>query len=375
MKILYVTTVSNTINAFLIPHIKLLVELGHDVDVACNIVSTPNPKLFELGCKVHNVEFQRSPLNKDNFMAYKKIKKIVLSEDYGFIHVHSPIASFITRFACRNIPNLTVLYTAHGFHFYKGAPLKSWMLYYPMERLASRWTDGLITMNIEDYASAKKMILRKKDSVYYIHGIGMDINKFIPRKADEKIKLREKYGYHKNDFIMFYAAELSYRKHQDLLIDVTELLKHKISNILLLLAGDGNLADLYKEQVKRKGLEENVIFMGYRKDISNLLNISDVAVSSSRQEGLPVNIMEAMAMGLALVVTDCRGNHDLVHNNKNGYVVGVNDAEDFFKAIDQLYQSKALRHRFGENSYAMIDEYTLENVLLEMKEIYTTYLV
>lgn len=374
MKILYVSTISNTINAFLVPHIKLLIEQGHVVDIACNLVREISPELINLGCKVYNIKFQRAPFRRNNFTAYKNIKEIVKTEGYELIHTHTPVASFLTRLACRNISNVKILYTAHGFHFYKGAPLKNWLIYYMLEYLVGRWTDGLLTMNDEDYKSAIKLKLRKANAVYKVNGVGINLKKFTPQTPDKKKKLRKEYGYNDDDFILIYAAELNNNKHQDLLINVIKLVREKTPRIKLLLAGNGTLFEQYKQQAGELDLGEDVQFLGYRNDIINLLLISDLAISSSRREGLPVNVMEAMATGLPLVVTSCRGNRDLVNDGENGYIVGIDDVLGFAKAIEKLYSSAELRQSFGEKSLNLIKPYSLDKVKEEMQGIYAQYM-
>ncbi len=370
MKILYVSTISNTINAFMIPHIELLLDKGNHVDVACNIQREINPRLLERNCKVYNIEFQRSPLNKHNYNAYKKVKRLIQDEKYDLVHVHTPVASFLTRMACRKIPNLKILYTAHGFHFFKGSPLKNWLMYYPIERLAARWTDRLITMNEEDYCIAQKFKIRDNGIVYKVHGVGTDLNRFQPQTKEKKNFMRKEYGFKEQDFILFYAAELNYNKYQDLLIDMINILKDKIPTIKLLLAGTGPLKDKYEKKINDLGLSSNIKLLGLRSDVPNLLALSDVVVASSRREGLPVNVMEAMATSLPLVVTDIRGHRDLVNNGENGYVIGVNDIEGFVKSIEKLHKDNKLRHKLGRRGLELVQKYSLESVLKEMKSIY-----
>lgn len=350
----------------------MLIEQGHKVDVAFNIVQEVNPELKKLGCQIHNIEFQRTPFKKENFLAWKKVKKLVQDEKYELLHLHTPVASFITRLACRNIPNIKKVYTAHGFHFFKGAPLKNWLLFYPMEMIAAKWTDILITMNDEDYLISKKIMGNKK-SVFKVHGVGIDLKKFSPQTSEIKDEIRKSYNFKKDDFILIYAGELSYRKHQDLIINALNLLKSKIPNIKLLLAGTGPLLDEYNQRVEQLKLEDNVKFLGYRNDVNKLMLLSDVAVSSSRQEGLPVNVMEAMATGLPLIVTDCRGNHDLVSNEENGFVVGLNDYEQFANAIFKLYMDVNLREKFSEKSLEIVRNYSIEKALDEINSIYFKY--
>ncbi|KKK36619.1 glycosyl transferase [Mesobacillus campisalis] len=375
MKLLFVTTISDTVNAFLVPHIRFLIEQGNKVGVAFNIIQEVNPELLQLGCKVHQVDFQRNPLAGENLSAYRNIREIIMTEEYELVHVHTPVASFLTRLACRNIRKVKVLYTAHGFHFFKGAPKKNWAVYYTIEKIVARWTDGVITMNGEDFEAAKGFKLRKSNSIYKVHGIGLDLKKFRPTTNEQKITLRREYGYNAEEFILIYAGELSYRKHQDLLIKAISIVKEKVPRVKLLLAGDGDRLEEYKELTDTLGVGRHVDFLGYRKDIQRLLAMADLAISTSRQEGLPVNVMEAMATGLPLIVTDCRGNRDLVTPGKNGFVVGVDDVEACAKGIIELYYSKELRMKFAQKSRDMIEKYSLNQVIGEMKEIYSKHSV
>ncbi|WP_066258420.1 glycosyltransferase family 4 protein [Neobacillus drentensis] len=370
MKILYVTTVSNTINAFLIPHIKMLVEQGNSVDVAFNIKDKPSEMLASMGCHILNVEFQRTPFSGLNILAFKKIMEIIKTGKYDIVHVHTPVASFITRLACKKIPDTKVYYTAHGFHFFKGAPWKNWLLYFSMEKLAARWTDVIITINNEDYLSAQKFRLKKGGKIYRIQGVGVNLEKFAPMSSKDRKELRKKYEFKEDDFLLLYTAELNENKHQDLLIKAVCMLKQEIPTIKLLLAGSGEKEYQYKSLVKTLNLDNEVKFLGFRKDIPELLNLVDLVVSSSRREGLPVNIMEAMAAGRPLVVTDCRGNRDLVTHGENGYIVGCNDVEGFTKAVGDLFYSNERRNRFGDESLKKVKKYSIDQVIKEIEEIY-----
>jgi glycosyltransferase EpsD len=372
LKILYVTTISNTVNAFLIPHIEFLIKSGHQVDVAFNCMQDADPKLIELGCKVYNINFSRSPLNRNNFSSYRNIKSLVLKERYDLVHTHTPIASFITRLACRNIKGLKLLYTAHGFHFFKGAPLKNWLIYYPLEKIAAKYTDAIITINEEDYKLAKS--LKQKNSAYKIPGIGVNLEKFSQGDDSNKRRLRIEYGLKDDDFLLFYAAELNYNKHQDLLINGLSYLKFKKPSIKLLLAGEGPFLNRYRDQVKKLKLEQNVHFLGYREDIPNLLKMSDIAVSASRREGLPVNILEAMACGLPVISSNCRGNQDLVVNGENGYIIGINDVQGFVNSVESLYSSTNLRMKFGKENIDRVKQYSIHSSINKMAIIYSRFL-
>jgi glycosyltransferase EpsD len=237
----------------------------------------------------------------------------------------------------------------------------------------SKYTDCLITINDEDYECAVRKKL-KACSIKKVNGVGIDLNKFKPQTLEKKKELRKQYGYNENDFILICIGELNHNKHQDLLINVVNVLKNKIPNVKLLLVGSGNLMDQYKNQVKKIDLDRYIEFLGYRSDVPNLLSISDILVSASRREGLPVNVMEAMATGLPLVVTDCRGNKDLVKNGENGFVIGIDDVYEFANAVDKLHKSKELRWKFGQKSLEFIKDYSVENVRKEMEKIYEVYI-
>lgn len=369
MKILYVTTISDTVNSFLIPHIKYLIANGNEVGVAFNTVQAVSSELVQAGCRVYQVTFQRNPFNRDNLIAYKEIKKILKEDGYDLVHVHTPVASFITRLACRRI-KIKVLYTAHGFHFFEGAPKKNWAVYYTLERLVAKWTDGIITMNDEDFHAAKRLKLRKRNSIYKVNGVGLDLSKFLPQTPERKKKLRQIYGYRDEDFILIYAGELSFRKNQDLLIEAISMIKSQVPNIKLLLAGDGSLLETYRNLAVKLDVQAHVEFLGQRDDIANLMAISDIAISSSRQEGLPVNVMEAMATGLPLIVTNCRGNRDLVKSGQNGIVIGIGDTKACASAILELFYSTELRQAYAENNTQLIKMYSLDTVINDMKDIY-----
>ena len=173
VKILYVSTISSTIHAFLIPHIEMLVQKGHKVDIACNMVTDVDDRLLKMGCRYHDLAFQRTPFSKTNISAYKKLKKLIEEERYDLVHTHTPVASVCVRLACKSLRTVKVFYTAHGFHFHKGAPFRNWLLYFPIEWFLSRYTDVLITINKEDYTRACKSL--KAKNVIYVPGVGIDI--------------------------------------------------------------------------------------------------------------------------------------------------------------------------------------------------------
>ena len=365
MKILYVTTISNTVNAFLIPHIKMLIDEGHQVDVAFNIEQEVKPEIYEMGCKIHQLPLQRSPLKKDNFRAYKILKKIIISEGYDLVHTHTPIASAIVRLVCRSLNNVRVFYTAHGFHFFKGAPIVNWFIYYPVEKWLARYTDTLITINKEDYSRAKRKFKAKR--VEYVPGVGIDLKKFNTVKVDRDLK-RSQLGLPKEAFVVLSVGELNKNKNHEVIIRAIA----KIDNpdIHYIVCGEGQLKGYLRDLSEELGIKNRVHLLGFRNDIPEICKIADLFAFPSYREGLSVALMEAMANGLPVVCSNIRGNSDLIEDGKGGYLVEPGDVEGFTKCIKGLIEDSRLRSEFGDFNHKKIEHYSIENVLKEMEEIY-----
>lgn len=281
----------------------------------------------------------------------------------------------ITRLAAREArkSGTKVLYTAHGFHFCKGGPVRNWMLYYPIERYLARFTDCLITINQEDYNIAKNHRFKAGD-IEHIHGVGVNTDFYKPVEEIDKFGLRKEHGYYPDDFLMFYAAEFNKNKNQKLLIESLALIKDEVPNAKLLLAGVGPLQQECQELSLRLGVAEMVDFLGYRNDIDNLLKMSDIAVASSLREGLPVNIMEAMACGLPVIANDNRGHKELIENDKSGWLIR-NNSEDFSKQIKTLANNRELKTKFGiEGRNMILARFCIQKVLEEKSRIYRNHM-
>lgn len=369
-KVLFLATTRSHIGQFHRPYIKFLGEIGYEIHVAAKDNSMDINIAIDEPHKFINIPFERSPFNTSNFKSYRMVKKLINDNKYDLIHCNTPVGGVVARVASKLAKSRArVIYTAHGFHFFKGATIKNWILYLPIEKILSKYADCLITINNEDYNNAKKYRFKTK-MIKLVNGVGFNHDKFKPQTSDSKFEMRDKYGYSKDSFIVLYAAELTRRKHQDLVIKAIRHLKDTIPEIKLLIGGVGDREDEYRELVKELDLDKYIEFLGYRNDINNLMHLSDLVVSSSRQEGLPVNIMEAMAVGLPLVVTDCRGNRDLIKNGVNGYVVNIDDDTEFGNAIYRIYESKEIRQKFSRNNLKAVQKYSINEVLKEMKKIY-----
>lgn len=371
-KILHVTTISPTLG-FLTEHIRFLLKQGNEVELASNITSKLSNGIEEQNIDVNQIDFQRRLISLDNLKAYSQIKELQKNKKYDIVHVHTPIAAFITRIALRGFRkknNLKVVYTAHGFHFYKGAPLKNWLLYYTAEKVASKWTDIIITMNAEDYHFAsQKLSGNGKIKVFKVGGIGVNIDEYS-HNDEIDLEIKTSLGLDKNDFVISVIGELSHRKNQIQLIKAIGRIKCRYKDIKLVIVGSGSLLEDYKRYVYDNNLEKNIIFLGYRKDIPKILDVTDVLGLVSLHEGLPRNLMEAMCNKKAILCTNIRGNVDLVKHEENGLIVEVGDIESTYKSIIKLYENRDLIKSMGEKSFKYIQNFSEEKVLKEMESIY-----
>lgn len=365
-KVLFTATVDSHILSFHIPFLKYFQENGYETHVATN-----GKKKIPYTDKKHTVSFERSPLKPQNLKAFKQLKAIIDNEKFDIIHTHTPMGAAVTRLAARKARKkygTRVIYTAHGFHFFKGAPLQKWLLYYPVERYMARHTDTLITINKEDYARAKAQF---KTSVKYIPGVGIDGKKFSVKLNDaDKSKLRKSLGLKDTDLVLLYPAELNKNKNQATLIKAMEHLVINYPDIHLLLPGKDSMSGLHSNLINEKNLGSNIHLLGFRNDVPQLLQIADVSMSASHREGLPVNIMEAMYAGLPIIVSNSRGNRDLVVDGQNGYVVPADDHDSYIARIEELYSNKSKRRSMGKASKRMVEPYLMPKIMKQMIKIY-----
>ncbi|WP_018962770.1 glycosyltransferase family 4 protein [Coprothermobacter platensis] len=371
-RVLFVATVESHLLNFHIPFMELLQNKGYEVHVATKLANRQQ-EFDDIGVVKHNVDFTRSPYSPKVFTSLFQMEKLLREVPFSLVHVHTPVAAFVTRLACQRTNTHPVLYTAHGFHFYKGAPLRNWLLYYNMEKIAAHWTDGLITINQEDYLAAKKFKLYNNGKVFYVPGVGVDINA-IREKAGlvDTVKLRQSLGVGADEIVIITIAELIPRKNHEQVLEALAILKEK--NFHYLIVGNGESEEKLKTRVRQLGLQDKVQFLGFRKDIPELLAASDIFVLTSKHEGLTRAIMEAMAVGLPIIATNVRGNRDLVINRENGLLVELDDIEGTTKALETLLRSPQLRKKLGSRSKELVQAYDLKNVLPMMEEIYDFYL-
>lgn len=358
------TTVSRTINAFLIPHIEMLLDNGYEVDCACSIDKPVDKELQNKGVKIFEVPFSRNPLGIGNIKAFMRLMELQRINNYDIVHVHTPIAAIYGRLLKLGYSNLKTIYTAHGYHFLKGGSKLSWLIYYPIEKIMAKFTDVIININKEDFEITKEKL--KPRSSYFLNGVGLDLSKYKKLSKDEILEKKKELGITDNDFIVLMIAELNKNKNHIQLINAIDTLKKQYSNIKVFCIGDGDMREDLEQQIISINLQNNIFMLGYRQDVNKLINISDIGILMSYREGLPRNIMEFMASGRKVIATNIRGCRDLICNETVGTLVNVGDYEETAKAIEKYYLSRDRRFNVSNE----IKKYDIESVNSELLKIY-----
>lgn len=371
-KVLFVASVAGHIEAFHLPYLQWFKEQGWETHVAARAERKFESEWVD---EFHDVPFNRSPYTLRNIKAYRALKKVIGDNSFDVIHCHTPTASALTRMAARKArkEGAKVIYTAHGFHFFRGAPPVGWLLYYPVELLLSRLTDAMVAINTEDYATLRKRGFKAAQK-FAVPGIGVDTSRFAPAVPDEKSRLRAECGYAPEAFILFYAAEFIRRKKHRLIIEAAPELKRRVKNLKIIFAGHGPLLEESKRLAVRLGVSDVIDFLGYRSDVPRLVALSDVGVSSSRQEGLAINVVEDLSSGLPVVASDDRGHRDTVIDGVNGYLFRKGSKEDFVAKVMRLYASPSLREEMGKKARESMRKFSIENALKEHIKIYNAVL-
>ena len=376
-KALMVASVASMIDQFNMDNIAILEQLGYRVEVAANFSQGSNTspqrvaefqrELTEAGRVYHQVDIPRSVFKVGSILgSLKQLKTLCRREQYDLIHCHSPIGGVVARLAARKSrkTGTKVIYTAHGFHFFKGAPQKNWLLFYPMEKLCARMTDLLITINQEDYNLAKQKM--KAGKVVYVPGIGLNTRRFSGE--EDAASLREELGLALSAKIVLSVGELSRRKNHKVVLEAVARMKDPAIHYLICGIGpeEENLLALAKEL----GVEKQLHLLGFRKDVAKLLCLADLYAFPSLQEGLPVALMEAMAAGKAVVCSRIRGNTDLIEPGIGGEVLETNHVDGYAFAMNRLLADAALMEKMGQNNRLRIRDFDRSVVDAQMKTLY-----
>lgn len=372
-KMLMLASVASMIDQFNMPNIQLLQEMGYEVHVACNFekgstctserIQKLKNQLKKMEVKYFQIDFSRNILKiNDILKSYKQVKALLQRERYDFIHCHSPIGGAVGRIAGHKM-HTKVIYTAHGFHFYKGAPIQNWLLYYPIEKWLSRYTDMLITINKEDYQRARKKFHAKETR--YIPGVGIDVEKIQAVQVDRE-KKREELGIGKDEIFLLSVGELNKNKNHEVVVRALAELKDQ--KVKYAICGKGELKEYLEELAEKLGVKEQLFLLGFRTDVIEICKSADVFVFPSKREGLSVALMEAMACGLPCVVSDIRGNRDLI-DRRGGKLFCVSDLNELSLFLKKMGDSENLME-LGRNNENRILDYDIKKIEALMKVIY-----
>ena len=365
-KIMMIATTDNMLWQFMIPHIKHLQSLGNTVECVCSKTGFWFDELEKtFGFVVHEIDFDRNPVTPKNFKSYKKLVKLQKERKFDIVYAQQPVGGLMGRLIARKF-KIPCIYTAHGFHFFKGCPLKNKLIYKTAEKWLSKYTDALITINEEDYEAAKKM---KAKNVFKINGIGIDDEKFNVEDFD-KIQFRKELGLIETDKVILTISEINENKNYITMLEAIKLLSKQDEKIKFISCGTGVWDEKIKSYAKKLGIESNCFFLGYRKDVPKILQISDVFIHASYREGLTLSVIEAMSYGLPCVVSNVRGNRDLIQDAKGGYVVDSEDAQGFAEKLLTILENRELAKAFGDYNKKESEKYKVEVVKKELEKVY-----
>lgn len=369
MKVLLTATVQSHICQFHKPLVEVLHAHGCEVHVAArNNLAEKNGLKLDFVDKVFEVPFSRSPKSPDNLKALKQLRRIIDEGNYDVIHCNTPMGGIVTRLAAKKARKngARVIYTAHGFHFYDGAPKKNWLIFYPVEKFFSRKTDTLITITHEDYRLAKKKF---HCQVEHIHGVGVDEKRYYPVDNDEKLRLRKEMGYGEDQKLLLCVGELLPNKNHKMAIHVMQKIVKQYPDAILFIAGNGPEKENLENEIKLCGLANNVKMLGYCTHLQDYQHIIDVLVACSYREGLPLNIVESMLSGNPVVASINRGHKELIKDGENGYLVNRDDADSMADKVLELLADSNKAEQFSKNAYDFALDYCFASVKAELESI------
>lgn len=375
-KILFISNVTNRITSFVTSSIAAAHSLNIDFYQTANwqIKDGDSIDFFEkkYGIKIENLPISRNPFSLSNVTAYKQLCNFIKTEKIDYIHCNTPTGGILGRLAGKKCKVKKVIYQAHGFHFYKGAPKKNWLVYYPVEKWLAKFTDALITINKEDFELAKnKFRLRNNGKVYFVPGVGIDTEQYL-NDVNVRSEKRLELSIPLDAFVIISVGELNENKNNKVIISALKKLNDK--NIHYIICGIGDEIDTLRTMAESLGLSENIHFLGYRTDVKDLYKTCDCFVMPSYREGLSRSAMEAMASGLPCIVSKIRGNTDLVENGRNGFLCSPCDSKQFADAISKLSENRELREKMSKENLIKIKEYDISVVEKEIENIYSEVL-
>jgi len=373
--------------------VRMLQRMGYEVHYASNFQNphygSDNRRLEGTGIICHQIDFVRSPFRLwKNGKAYWQLKKLLKEISFQIVHCHTPMGGVLGRLAVNGIrkkerksrekqkekgdldrKEQKVFYTAHGFHFFREAPIVNWLFFYPVEWWLAGLTDVLITITEEDYQCARKFRRIDPKKVYHVHGVGIEVERF--RKClQNKNQIRSQFGITQDTILFISTGELNRNKNHILMIRA--LSKVKDNRMLYLICGEGKSHKKLQKQIQKLGMEKQVLLLGYQQEIPLLLQCADLYVSLSYREGLSLGIQEAMAAGLPVIASDIRGNNELILPDEGGWLIRPFDLSALCNILRKIQKSPSFKYietkgRFNQERIKKYDQRITEQ---EMFHIY-----
>lgn len=373
-KILIITTIGGFLPQFEMNDVKILMEQGYEVHYASNfanpVYELDTELLEKTGIKLHPLNIQKSPLQlRRNMRALKEIISILRREEISVIHCHNPIGGVLGRLAAvaGGPAKPYVIYTAHGFHFYDGAPLLNWLLFFPAEFLLAGYTDSIITINREDDVRARRHLAGRLKAVYRIPGVGVRTSRFAP-DSDVRRQVRKALQIQEDTFYILSVGELNRNKNHEVIIRAIARLKDP--RICYGICGKGYRREYLEKLVREKGMEHQVRFFGFRNDIPEMLQGADCFAFPSKREGLGIAALEAMAAGLPMITSDCRGTREYMEDNVTGYVCRSGRVSEYARLIREMKEHPERRREMSGVCQSVAERFNLDRTDRIMREIY-----
>lgn len=372
--VLLLTTTGGFVPQFEMENVRILQEMGATVHYAANfhhpVYHVNRRELEEAGIRVHHVAIHKSPFRLGiNGRAYRELIRLVEQENISCIHCHNPVGGVLGRLLGWHFRKkvLKIIYTAHGLHFYKGAPLINWIFYYPVERILARQTDALITINKEDYLAACRFRLKKQGRAYQIPGVGIRRER-LKEAPEEAQAVRKRYGIPEQAFHIVSVGELNKNKNHQVVINALKRLQN--DEIYYTICGDGTNKEELHKLIKSLQLEQRVFLAGYQDEIAPFLQSADCFAFPSIREGLGMAALEAMAMGLPVIAAENRGTREYMEEGRNGFCCPWNSKEAFAEAIAYLYHHPEERRQMGRCALETAGRFEIEQTTEIMRNVY-----
>lgn len=372
MRLLQLTTIPETLEAFLLPFAEHFRGLGWTVEAGAR-EAAQNARCVEAFDGVHDIGWSRNPLDPVNWRALRQVRRLVEGGAYDVVHVHTPVASFFTRLALRSQPTSSgLVYTAHGFHFHEGGNAVKNRVFAGLEKMAGRWTHELVVINRNDYYAALDLGIVDEARLSYVPGIGFDAEGFRKRSAEGQSpeSIRDSIGVARDATLILMVAEFTPNKRQLDAVEAFSRLQGAGKRTQLVFVGAGSEQAAVRERARSLGVSDSVLFLGYRRDVPQLLSAADVLLLLSEREGLPVSVLEAMAVGVPVIGTDVRGTKDLLSEGA-GLLVPVRDPDAVAAALRRVIERDPIFDEAVRTAAARLGEYSIRSVLASYEDIYS----